>query len=127
MKLKLRDSLVSDNANKFYGRETNNEKSLCGPQRFLHVLISICTHQVGVKALIMAEEFKTQKYYDMLHTICPELDTSQPGHLDSSKLVYRGQDWKFIPSMFVLTIDENNTEQRLLTFLFAADFPSWNL
>ena len=41
--------------------------------------------QVGVKALIAAETFKTQDYYAMVHSICPELDTCAPGNLQATR------------------------------------------
>ena len=41
--------------------------------------------QVGVKAIIAAECFKTQNYYGMLRDICPELDTAVPGDLRAEK------------------------------------------
>lgn len=39
--------------------------------------------KVGCKALVMAESFKTQDYYDMVFELCPELASMPPGHLKS--------------------------------------------
>ena len=45
-----------------------------------------CTlYQVGLKAIIAAEKFKTQDYYGMLREICPELDAATPGDLKAQK------------------------------------------
>uniref|UniRef100_T1INF2 Medium-chain acyl-CoA ligase ACSF2, mitochondrial n=1 Tax=Strigamia maritima TaxID=126957 RepID=T1INF2_STRMM len=37
--------------------------------------------KVGIRALISAETFKTQKYYEMLQSILPLLSTSSPGQI----------------------------------------------
>ncbi|XP_054755170.2 medium-chain acyl-CoA ligase ACSF2, mitochondrial-like isoform X1 [Lytechinus pictus] len=42
--------------------------------------------KAGVKAIVSAQNFKTQDYYEMLSTVCPELATSSPGRLRSQKL-----------------------------------------
>lgn len=42
-------------------------------------------NKVGVKALVMAEAFKTQRYYELLSSICPELDKSELGRLHSQR------------------------------------------
>ncbi|KAH0629449.1 hypothetical protein JD844_011520, partial [Phrynosoma platyrhinos] len=42
--------------------------------------------KVGCKALVFPTQFKTQKYYEILKLICPELEQSSPGALKSKKL-----------------------------------------
>ncbi|XP_077407766.1 medium-chain acyl-CoA ligase ACSF2, mitochondrial [Vanacampus margaritifer] len=42
--------------------------------------------KVGCKAVACPEAFKTQKYYDMLRSICPEMATCPPGDIRSSRL-----------------------------------------
>ncbi|KAG8446316.1 hypothetical protein GDO86_013956 [Hymenochirus boettgeri] len=42
--------------------------------------------KVGCSALIFPSQFKTQKYYEILAQICPELDHSPAGGLQSKKL-----------------------------------------
>ncbi|MGD6956038.1 AMP-binding protein [Rossellomorea aquimaris] len=44
--------------------------------------------QSDSKTIILMEEFRGASYIDMLYEICPELRTSKPGELDSSKLPY---------------------------------------
>jgi fatty-acyl-CoA synthase len=44
--------------------------------------------QSDSKTIILMEEFRGASYIDMLYEICPELKTSQPGELKSSKLPY---------------------------------------
>lgn len=39
-----------------------------------------------IKALIMAEKFKIQHFYELLEKICEELPDSQPGNIKSSNL-----------------------------------------
>ncbi|XP_070552712.1 medium-chain acyl-CoA ligase ACSF2, mitochondrial-like [Ptychodera flava] len=43
-------------------------------------------NKVGCKALISDQSFKTQDYYEMLREICPELDKSHPGEINSKTL-----------------------------------------
>lgn len=43
-------------------------------------------NKVSCKALILAENFKSSAYLEMLRTLAPELETSQKGRLQSSKL-----------------------------------------
>uniref|UniRef100_A0ABM5FMT7 Medium-chain acyl-CoA ligase ACSF2, mitochondrial n=1 Tax=Pogona vitticeps TaxID=103695 RepID=A0ABM5FMT7_9SAUR len=42
--------------------------------------------KVGCKALVFPTQFKTQKYYEILKLVCPELEQSSPGALNSKKL-----------------------------------------
>lgn len=42
--------------------------------------------KVSCKAIVSAQNFKTQVYYDMLNDICPELATADPGRLESKRL-----------------------------------------
>ena len=50
-------------------------------------LISILTtlFQVSCKALITAESFKTQNYYEMLADICPEIESASAGCLNAKR------------------------------------------
>ncbi|XP_021956368.1 medium-chain acyl-CoA ligase ACSF2, mitochondrial isoform X2 [Folsomia candida] len=45
--------------------------------------INYCLNKVGVKALVLAEQFKTSNYYNMLLESIPELEKSDPGRLNS--------------------------------------------
>ncbi|XP_072024538.1 medium-chain acyl-CoA ligase ACSF2, mitochondrial-like [Amphiura filiformis] len=42
--------------------------------------------KVSCKAIVLAETFKTQNYYNMLADICPELETAAPGRLTAERL-----------------------------------------
>ncbi|XP_048346292.1 medium-chain acyl-CoA ligase ACSF2, mitochondrial isoform X2 [Sphaerodactylus townsendi] len=42
--------------------------------------------KVGCKALVFPTQFKTQKYYEILKQVCPELGQSSPGALKSKNL-----------------------------------------
>ncbi|KAM6473392.1 medium-chain acyl-CoA ligase ACSF2, mitochondrial isoform 2-T6 [Liasis olivaceus] len=42
--------------------------------------------KVGCKALVFPTQFKTQKYYEILKDVCPELEHSNPGALKTKKL-----------------------------------------
>jgi fatty-acyl-CoA synthase len=42
--------------------------------------------KVGCRALILAESFKSSRYFDMIRKLAPELERSDPGQLESSKL-----------------------------------------
>lgn len=42
--------------------------------------------KVGCSALIFPEQFKTQKYYELLRSICPEIDSSPAGGIKSKAL-----------------------------------------
>ena len=46
-------------------------------------------NKVGVRALVVAEKFKTSDYAGMVETLAPELGSSEPGHLRSAKLPTR--------------------------------------
>lgn len=43
-------------------------------------------NKVGCKAIVMSEHYKSQNYVKMLHELCPELDTCQPGQLNSKRI-----------------------------------------
>ncbi len=40
----------------------------------------------GCKALVLAEQFKTSDYVDMLRELAPEIDNSEPGQLNAARL-----------------------------------------
>ncbi|XP_063149296.1 medium-chain acyl-CoA ligase ACSF2, mitochondrial [Candoia aspera] len=42
--------------------------------------------KVGCKALVFPTQFKTQKYYEILKNVCPELEHSNPGALKNKNL-----------------------------------------
>ena len=42
--------------------------------------------KVGCRALVLAESFKSSKYFDMIRSLVPELASAEPGCLDSEKL-----------------------------------------
>jgi len=42
--------------------------------------------KVGMKAMIMAESFKTQDYYEMMFELFPELSRCPPGRLQCHRL-----------------------------------------
>jgi fatty-acyl-CoA synthase len=42
--------------------------------------------KVGCRALILAESFKTSRYFEMIRNLAPELDECEPGKLVSAKL-----------------------------------------
>ncbi|KAK6478414.1 medium-chain acyl-CoA ligase ACSF2 [Huso huso] len=42
--------------------------------------------KVGCTAVVCPTQFKTQRYYDMLKQVCPELEKASPGGLKSSRL-----------------------------------------
>jgi len=42
--------------------------------------------KVGCRALVLAESFKSSRYFDMIRTLAPELDTAVPGRLEAAKL-----------------------------------------
>ncbi|CAD5124673.1 DgyrCDS12934 [Dimorphilus gyrociliatus] len=42
--------------------------------------------KVGIKALISAEQFKTQDYFSMLEKVCPELNNCKPGNIKNQSL-----------------------------------------
>lgn len=43
-------------------------------------------NKVGCKAIIMSETFKSQNYVKMLLELCPELESSKPGQLNSKRV-----------------------------------------
>ncbi|XP_067344380.1 medium-chain acyl-CoA ligase ACSF2, mitochondrial isoform X1 [Channa argus] len=48
--------------------------------------VEFALRKVGCKAVVCPTEFKTQKYCDMLRQICPEVESSSPGDIRSSRL-----------------------------------------
>ncbi|KAL9707222.1 hypothetical protein quinque_010740 [Culex quinquefasciatus] len=48
--------------------------------------IEYAIKKVGVKAIYIPERYLSQRYYEMLAQLAPELATSKPGELQSSKL-----------------------------------------
>ena len=51
------------------------------PQELLY-----CLNKVGVKAVVAAESFKTQNYYEMLEEIAPEISASEAGKIASKSV-----------------------------------------
>ncbi|XP_022256693.1 acyl-CoA synthetase family member 2, mitochondrial-like [Limulus polyphemus] len=47
--------------------------------------LEYCIHKVHMHAIISADNFKTQDYYQILSNIIPELSSSRPGHVKSSR------------------------------------------
>lgn len=45
-------------------------------------------NKVGCRALILAESFKTSRYFEMIQALAPEIATSEPGKLQSEKLPF---------------------------------------
>jgi fatty-acyl-CoA synthase len=43
-------------------------------------------NKVECRALVLAESFKSSKYFDMICALAPELDSCEPGHLESARL-----------------------------------------
>lgn len=41
--------------------------------------------QVQCKAVVCPTQFKTHKYCDILRQICPEIESSSPGNIKSSR------------------------------------------
>jgi len=48
--------------------------------------VEYALQKVGCKGVVASTPFKTQDYYGMLRSICPELDTCGPGRLESKRL-----------------------------------------
>ncbi|KAJ7315972.1 hypothetical protein JRQ81_002134 [Phrynocephalus forsythii] len=48
--------------------------------------LEFVVRKVGCKALVFPTQFKTQRYYEILKLVCPELEQSSPGALKSKKL-----------------------------------------
>ncbi|CAL8111079.1 unnamed protein product [Orchesella dallaii] len=40
-----------------------------------------CLNKVGVKFMVIADQFKTSNYYEMMVKVCPEIETSNPGKI----------------------------------------------
>nr|XP_060620750.1 medium-chain acyl-CoA ligase ACSF2, mitochondrial isoform X1 [Anolis sagrei ordinatus] len=48
--------------------------------------LEFAVKKVGCKALVFPKQFKTQNYYEILKSVCPELEKSSPGALKSKTL-----------------------------------------
>jgi fatty-acyl-CoA synthase len=48
--------------------------------------LQFCLTKARVKVLIAPESFKTQRYYEMVRHIVPEVDISAPGQIRSKQL-----------------------------------------
>lgn len=48
--------------------------------------LEFAAKKVGCKGIIMSETFKTQNYIEILSKVCPELENSKSGELNSKKL-----------------------------------------
>lgn len=42
-----------------------------------------CLNKVGVKCVVIAEQFKTSNYYEMMVQVCPEIESSDPGKIQA--------------------------------------------
>ncbi len=42
-----------------------------------------CLNKVGVKCMVVAEQFKTSNYYQMMVETCPEIEKSDPGKIQA--------------------------------------------
>jgi fatty-acyl-CoA synthase len=48
--------------------------------------LAYALNKAECRALVLAESFKSSKYFEMIQALASELETSQPGKLDSAKL-----------------------------------------
>jgi fatty-acyl-CoA synthase len=48
--------------------------------------IEFALNKAGCKALVLADQFRTSNYIEMLRTLAPELDSSPPGKLKAARL-----------------------------------------
>ncbi len=48
--------------------------------------LAYALNKVECRALVLAESFKSSKYFEMIQALAPELKASQPGKLESAKL-----------------------------------------
>ncbi|XP_066519324.1 medium-chain acyl-CoA ligase ACSF2, mitochondrial [Hoplias malabaricus] len=55
------------------------------PAYQLHEL-EFTLRKVQCKAIVCPTQFKTQKYYDMLRQLCPDMETAAPGEIKSTRL-----------------------------------------
>uniref|UniRef100_A0A6J0VDH4 Medium-chain acyl-CoA ligase ACSF2, mitochondrial n=1 Tax=Pogona vitticeps TaxID=103695 RepID=A0A6J0VDH4_9SAUR len=92
-----------------FGLKKGDRLGMWGPNKYEWVLMQFATAQAGIilvsvnpayqyqelefvlrkvgcKALVFPTQFKTQKYYEILKLVCPELEQSSPGALNSKKL-----------------------------------------
>ncbi|XP_050319670.1 medium-chain acyl-CoA ligase ACSF2, mitochondrial-like [Bactrocera neohumeralis] len=68
--------------------------------------VEYCLKKVKVKAIIMPESFKTQNYYEIMKSICPELPDSVDGRIKSANL----------PHLKYVVVDSPNKLKGALTF-----------
>jgi fatty-acyl-CoA synthase len=47
--------------------------------------LNYCINKVGVKAIIAPETFKTQKYYDMISTLVPDMKNSTGQKIENNQ------------------------------------------
>ncbi|XP_017043963.1 medium-chain acyl-CoA ligase ACSF2, mitochondrial [Drosophila ficusphila] len=47
--------------------------------------MAYCLNKVDIKAIIAPESFKSQNYYEILKSICPEISDAEPGKIKSEK------------------------------------------
>ena len=72
-----------------------------------------CLNKVGVAALVAAESFKSQNYYNLLSSVVPEVETSKAGQLAS----------KAVPSLrHVILMTEAEVPARIFFRLFDHTF-----
>ncbi|XP_055837759.1 medium-chain acyl-CoA ligase ACSF2, mitochondrial isoform X2 [Episyrphus balteatus] len=68
--------------------------------------LEYCLKKVGVKALVCAESYRNQQYYEILEKVCPELKDSIEGHLKS----------KNVPDLKAVIIDSQDKWAGTLKF-----------
>ncbi|KAH8352452.1 hypothetical protein KR084_004282 [Drosophila pseudotakahashii] len=68
--------------------------------------VAYCLNKVNVKAIIAPETFKSQNYYEILRSICPEISDAQPGKIRSEKF----------PHLKSVIIDSNDGLKGALRF-----------
>uniref|UniRef100_A0A1I8PCV2 Medium-chain acyl-CoA ligase ACSF2, mitochondrial n=1 Tax=Stomoxys calcitrans TaxID=35570 RepID=A0A1I8PCV2_STOCA len=68
--------------------------------------LEYCLKKVNVKALVSPLTHKSQNFYDIVHSICPELGSSEKGHIKSTNL----------PHLKSLIIDTDAPLNGALTF-----------
>ncbi|TSK14804.1 Acyl-CoA synthetase family member 2, mitochondrial [Bagarius yarrelli] len=73
------------------GLKKGDRLGMWGPNTYEWILMQFATATVGIilvqcKAIVCPSQFKTQKYYDMLRHLCPDMNTASPGCIKSSRL-----------------------------------------
>ncbi|XP_044268322.1 medium-chain acyl-CoA ligase ACSF2, mitochondrial isoform X2 [Tribolium madens] len=68
--------------------------------------IEYCINKVGIKAIVCADQFKSQNFYENLATVAPELEKSDPGKLKSNN----------IPSLQTVIIMSENKKKGAYNF-----------